>query len=87
MASERNTVSVWFWILAIIITALPCIGTLVALVLAFTGDNASRKNYFKAVLLLQLLGVILIILIQVLGLGAVLFKTLQENGWKLPQGA
>ena len=73
MASERNTVSIWFWLFAIIVTALPCVGTLAALFLAFIGENDSRKNYFRAVLIQQLLGIFLLVLLHTLGLGAAIF--------------
>ncbi len=47
---NRNYVSFWFWMFALFVSALPCVGIIMALVWAFTGDNESRKNYFRAVL-------------------------------------
>ena len=46
--NDKNYVSFWFWMLALFITALPCIGVIMVIIWAFVGDNASRKNYFRA---------------------------------------
>jgi len=47
---DKNHVSFWFWMFALFITALPCIGVIMILVWAFVGENESRKNYFRAVI-------------------------------------
>ncbi|HEU0009065.1 MAG TPA: hypothetical protein VFT34_04530 [Verrucomicrobiae bacterium] len=47
---DRNHVSVWSWMWMMFVTALPCIGLVMVFVWAFTGDNETRKNYFRAVL-------------------------------------
>ena len=47
---DRNYVSMWFWMFAMLVMALPCIGVVMMLVWAFTGENASRKNYFRAII-------------------------------------
>lgn len=49
-ARDRNYVSVWFWMFALFIMALPCVGLIMVVVWAFVGDNESRKNYFRAVI-------------------------------------
>jgi ABC-type Fe3+ transport system permease subunit len=46
----KDYVSFWFWLFALFITALPCIGFIMVIVWAFAGDNQSRKNYFRAVI-------------------------------------
>jgi len=48
---DKNYVSIWFWMLAIFVIGIPCIGFIMAIVWAFTGENESRKNYFRAWLL------------------------------------
>jgi uncharacterized membrane protein YqjE len=50
MANGKNKdyVSFGFWMLALFVMALPCIGFIMVIVWAFVGDNESRKNYFKA---------------------------------------
>ena len=48
--NDKNYVSVWFWMFAMFVTALPCIGIIMIIVWAFVGDNESRKNYFRALI-------------------------------------
>ncbi len=45
---KKDYVSFRFWMLALFVMALPCIGFIMVIVWAFVGDNESRKNYFKA---------------------------------------
>ena len=47
---NKNHVSFWFWMLALFVTALPCIGFVMVVVWAFIGENESRKNYFRALI-------------------------------------
>jgi hypothetical protein len=47
---NKNYVSFWFWMFALFVSALPCIGFIMVIVWAFVGDNETRKNYFRAVL-------------------------------------
>lgn len=47
---NKNHVSFWFWFFALFITALPCVGPIMILIWAFTGENESRKNYFRALI-------------------------------------
>ena len=42
------------------VTAIPVIGLVMVLVWAFTGDNESRKNYYRAILCWVLVFVLLI---------------------------
>ena len=48
---DKNYVSVWFWMLAIFAMALPCVGLIMVIVWAFVGENESRKNYFRALII------------------------------------
>jgi hypothetical protein len=47
-AKNKDYVSFRFWMLALFVLALPCIGSIMVIVWAFVGDNESRKNYFRA---------------------------------------
>ncbi|MDD5706888.1 MAG: hypothetical protein PHR35_13270 [Kiritimatiellae bacterium] len=47
---DHNYVSVGQWMGLLLLTALPCVGVILVLVLAFAGDNDARKNYFRAIL-------------------------------------
>lgn len=50
MGKNKDYVSFWFWMFALFVTALPCVGFIMAIVWAFAGDNESRKNYFRAII-------------------------------------
>ena len=47
---DRNYVSVGSWMLLLFVTAIPVVGQIMILVLAFVGENESRKNYYRAIL-------------------------------------
>jgi len=47
-----QTVSILDWILTIIVMAIPCVNVIMLFVYAFSGDKESKKNYFKARLIL-----------------------------------
>jgi hypothetical protein len=49
-ADNRNDVSVGSWMFMLLVTALPVIGFIMVIVWAFTGENETRKNYFRALL-------------------------------------
>lgn len=76
---DKNHVSFWFWMFALFITALPCIGTIMVIVWAFVGENRSRKNYFRAVIAWYLIITALWTAILVLGLWPTIYQHLQ--GW------
>jgi Na+/melibiose symporter-like transporter len=48
---DNNYISVGSWMWMMFVTALPVIGFIMVIVWAFTGDNESRKNYFRAILM------------------------------------
>ncbi len=48
---DKNYVSVGFWFLSMVVMAVPLVNVIMTLVWAFTGENETRKNYFKAVIL------------------------------------
>ena len=47
---DRNYVSFWFWFLAPLVMMIPCVGIIMVFVWAFSGENESRKNFYKAML-------------------------------------
>lgn len=47
---DRNYISVGSWMLMLLVTAIPVVGQIMILVLAFAGENESRKNYYRAIL-------------------------------------
>ena len=64
--NERNYMSVGHWMWLIFLTAIPCVGIIIILVLACVGENETRKNYFRALiawfLILVAIGVTLALL-------------------------
>jgi hypothetical protein len=63
MSNEKdsNYVSIGSWMGMQIVTAIPVIGLIMVFVWAFSGDNQSRKNYYRAILCWILLFVLLVV--------------------------
>lgn len=53
--AEKNYVSVWFWLFALMVMAIPAVNVVMAIVWAFAGENESRKNYFRALIVIFLI--------------------------------
>jgi hypothetical protein len=49
------------------VTAIPIVGLIMILIWAFTGDNESRKNYYKALLMWVLIAVVFAVGLLFLG--------------------
>jgi cell division protein FtsW (lipid II flippase) len=78
MSKDKNYVPVWFWMLAMLVIALPCVGLIMIVVWAFVGENESRKNYFRALLLWFLIGFVMWAVIMMLGYWPELQKPVQN---------
>lgn len=65
---NKNYISFGFWMFALFVTALPCIGFIMVIVWAVVGDNESRKNYFRALIAWTL--ILTVIWVAVFALGA-----------------
>ena len=50
--SDGNYVSLGFWLFALIVMVIPLVNIVMTLVWAFAGPNESRKNFFKASIIL-----------------------------------
>jgi uncharacterized membrane protein len=65
------------------VTAIPVVGLLMVLIWAFTGENESRKNYYRAILswilIFVVLGVALVFVFGWLGGGPALQKYMQDH--------
>ena len=46
---DSNYVSVGSWMWMMFVTVIPIIGFIMMIVWCFTGENESRKNYFRAI--------------------------------------
>jgi hypothetical protein len=47
---DDNYISVGGWMLLMFVTAIPIIGLILVIVLAFVGSNETRKNYYRAII-------------------------------------
>jgi hypothetical protein len=65
---DKNHVSVGFWILSIVVMAIPLVNVIMTLIWAFTGENESRKNYFKAVIAVFLFFIGITVIFLTLGM-------------------
>ena len=60
------------------VTAIPIVGQIMILVWAFTGDNESRKNYYRAILAWILVFVAFIVVVALLGNWPAILKQIQS---------
>jgi uncharacterized BrkB/YihY/UPF0761 family membrane protein len=75
--NDRNYVSIGGWMLMMLVTAIPVVGQIMIIVWAFTGENESRKNYFRAILVFFVLFLGLIVLLAMLGSAPAILKQLE----------
>jgi hypothetical protein len=75
--NDRNYVSIPAWMGMMLVTAIPVVGQIMVIVWAFAGENESRKNYFRAILVFFLLFIGLFVLLAVLGSGPAILKQLE----------
>jgi hypothetical protein len=80
---DKNYVSFWFWMFALFVTALPCVGVVMVIVWAFVGENESRKNYYRAVIAWFLIFAVIWTVIMALGLWPAIQQ--QINTWIQPR--
>lgn len=50
--SDKNHVSIWFWLFAMIVMVIPLVNIIMTVIWALAGENESRKNYFKAIIIM-----------------------------------
>ena len=75
---DKNYVSFWFWMFALFVMALPCIGVVMIVIWALVGENQSRKNYFRALIVWGLILTFFWVIIAALGLLPVMLNQLQN---------
>jgi peptidoglycan/LPS O-acetylase OafA/YrhL len=64
----------------LLLAAIPCVGIFVIIIMAFVGENESRKNYFRALILWTLILVGLFVLVAVLGGGMAAIQEQIQRG-------
>ena len=75
---DKNYISVGSWMFILLVTALPCIGVIMVLVWAVTGENETRKNYFRAILAWFGVLIGLVVILAVLGRLPEIQKSIQS---------
>lgn len=75
---DQNYVSVIAWMLFLFLALLPCLGFPIVLILAFVGENETRKNFFKAVLGWHIVFVLLNLALLTLGFWPVIQKFFED---------
>ena len=76
--NDKNYVSFWFWMFALFVAALPCVGVIMVVIWAFVGENESRKNYFRAIIAWFLIVAALWVGIMALGFWPEIQKQVQS---------
>ncbi len=81
MANPKSSTvaSVGFWMFALFVTTLPCIGVIMVVYWAFSGDNETRKNYFRAVIAWAVILALVWVGIVALGLWPEIVKAVQAR--------
>ena len=59
------------------VTAIPIIGQIMIIVWAFAGENESRKNYFRAILMWLVLFIGLVVFLALIGSGPAILKQIE----------
>jgi hypothetical protein len=81
MSNDRdsNYISVKGWMWMMFVTAIPLLGFIMMIVWCFTGDNESRKNYFRAIFAWFFVLIILLVLFYMLGNLPAISKAIQHH--------
>jgi len=79
---NKNYVSFWFWLFAIFVMAIPCVGIIMTVVWAFWGENESQKNYFRAMIAWILIFLTIWLIMMAVGISPILLKKI--NLWLNP---
>ena len=75
--NNKNYVSFRFWMFALFVTALPCIGFVMVIIWAVVGENESRKNYFRALIAWSLILTAIWVVLMTLGFWPEIQKEIQ----------
>ena len=75
---DNNYISVGSWMWMMFVTAIPIVGFIMMIVWAFTGENESRKNYFRAIWAWVFVFIALIVVLVLVGNAPALLKQIQS---------
>jgi hypothetical protein len=76
---DSNYISVKGWMWIMFVTAIPLVGFIMMIVWCFTGDNESRKNYFRAIFAWIFLFIALIVILGLVGHLPIAWKGFQNH--------
>lgn len=75
---DNNYISVGSWMWMMFVVAIPIVGLIMMIVWCFTGENESRKNYFRAIWAWILVFVALIGVLMLAGQSPAILKQIQS---------
>ena len=75
---DNNYISVGSWMWMMFVTAIPIVGLIMMIVWAFTGENETRKNYFRAIWAWVFVLVTLVVVLILVGNAPALLKQIQS---------
>lgn len=75
---DNNYVSVGSWMWMMFVTAIPIVGFIMMIVWCFTGENESRKNYFRAIWAWIFVFIALMVVLVLVGQAPALLKQFQS---------
>ena len=76
---DNNYISVGSWMWIMFVTAIPVIGLIMMIIWAFSGENESRKNYFRAIFMWIFIFIALFIVLGLVGSGPAILKQIQSH--------
>lgn len=78
---DPNTVTILDWVLSIIVMGIPCVNVIMLFVWAFSGKKESKRNFYKANLILCaaiILAMIAFVVVMLIVLGPKLPTVIQQ---------
>ena len=71
--------SLWGWLWRLLVLMLPCVGVIMVVIWAFVGGNSTTKNFFRALIVITLIGVAISVGIMLAGLWPEVEKAVRER--------
>ena len=75
---DNNYISVGSWMWMMFVTAIPIIGFVMMIIWCFTGENESRKNYFRAIWVWIFVFIAVIAALALVGYSPAFLKQIQS---------